>query len=421
MVFLKKMISFFLGIFLLLNCFLAPFAQTAEEKPLLTLQALQQEFAAVYPENKAALARIAAAEADATSEARFMAPEVSLEWMSMPKDSGFSSAEQLNYKVSQRFDFPLKQAFAYQAAKYEAKQVSAEEQMKLAETLASFKQAYFQFIYASLELKLNRELQGTLGAFVKQSSIRYAQNTQVINEPLEFSLELGTLKNEANELEAMRAEAEAGLKALGHVELARYRLPEQFPKLLGVPTEEQLADLLPTTPWWKLQENAVQARKKQQQQSRAAFFPDFMLGAEYQQRKLSQDAWSFELGLSIPFAPWSKTYAEQRAASKRLLAEKLSRAAEEQHLVHEFSMLRSHMQHHREAAVRAKSQLMPESRLLLKTTSMRYGLHKLELADVLRAYKLYREAAGQAYQHEYEYWLARAELEKNLGKTLEDL
>lgn len=407
--------------FVILSFIVLSNVAVAEEKPLLTLSALQQEFAAVYPENSAAFARIAAANADATSEARFMAPEISLEWMDIPKGNGPSQAERLNYRVTQRFDFPLKQAFAYQAAKHEAKRVSAEEQMKLAEALAVFKQAYFQFIYASLELKLNHDLQATLGAFVQQSTSRYAQNTQDLNEPLEFSLELGSLKNEANSLEAERAEAEAALQALGHVELARYRLPEQFPQMSAVPSAEKLQAALSSIPFAQLQSSAVQARKKQLQKAQAAFLPDFMLSAEYQQRKLSTDAWTFEVGLSIPFAPWSKTNAERRAAGKRAQAEQYSRAAEEQHVVHDFAMLRSHMQHHRTAALRAKLQLMPESRLLLKTASTRYALNKLDLAAVLRAYKLYRESAGQAYQHEYEYWLAQTQLEAMLGKSLEDL
>ncbi len=263
------------------------------------------QIAGVKNESKAAHARVRQAYSPES-------PEFEVEAEKTPISSNdVSNAMSINYKIKQTIPSPGKLINEGRAAGNEAKSVKNIENQTVLQILAEVKKTYYDLFLVNKKIQLNLQNKSLFSLYKGVAETKYASNTAPFDDPVKASLEESASGVEIEMLKQEKEELLAQLKYLlgGNLEASvRTEAPayKEFNHSLIELTERANNK----NPFLKARVYDKKSAQNRLSSAKAAYIPDLMAIAAYNQMSNQEDAWTASLGIKIPLWFLSKEQAK---------------------------------------------------------------------------------------------------------------
>ncbi|MDF0644771.1 MAG: TolC family protein [Nitrospira sp.] len=349
-------------------------------------------------------------------------PTLSVQLWNFPQTFNVTQAQNTIFGLSQSFPFPGKLALKGEVASRSAEMTEQAVRAKERELVARLKQAYYDLFLAQKALQIHHEQVDLLRQFVEIAAARFRAGKGSQADVLKAQVELSILHQHAPVLEQRLETAEAMLNTLLDRDPARQLGRAQEPSRLPIDkTVEDLQRLaLGRSPELKAAELAVQRNEQSHQLAQRQYYPDFNVAFQRFQNFQANDGFGAYVGMSIPFAFWSKPKYDagvQEAASAAAAARAQHHTLENQ-TRYQIKDLLSKVRATDQVAGLYHSTILPQAAQSLESARAGYRAGKAGFLDLIET-----ERALRGFQLEYFKALVErqhrlAELEQVVGIEL---
>ncbi|MEK7669797.1 MAG: TolC family protein, partial [Bacteroidota bacterium] len=281
----------------------------SEELQFLVIEALTRN-----PEVAAATIQMRVAERRIPQASALDDPQLIFKLMEIP-GANFNQATYANVELMQMIRFPTKLSKQRDIAVVQAEHAHHDHIERELEIVARLKSTYAMLQYARAALRLNQENQKLLEQIQTAATTQYSVGKASQQDVLKTSVELAKLRAEEASLQQEVITAESMLRALlnrpttspvGELEILPVEpLRQPLDTLLyyaSVNRPMLIHDSLTVV------ESNLNLDLKQQE-----YLPDLKLSLEYVRMPVAmENRWSFNAGITIPFAPWTLSKASSR-------------------------------------------------------------------------------------------------------------
>ncbi|MBF8249095.1 MAG: hypothetical protein HW374_1895 [Bacteroidetes bacterium] len=395
---------------------LSVFGQEAqrEELQFLVIEALTRN-----PEVAAATIQMRVAERRIPQASALDDPQLIFKLMEIP-GTNFNQATYANVELMQMIRFPTKLSKQRDIAVVQAEHAHHDHIEKELEIVARLKSIYAMLQYARAALVLNQENQKLLEQIQSVATTQYSVGKASQQEVLKASVELAKLRAEEASLQQEVITAESMMKALlnrpatapiGELEILPVEpLRQPLDTLLhyaAVNRPMLIHDSLTVV------ESGLNLDLMQQE-----YLPDLKFSVEYVRMPVvMENRWSFNAGITIPFAPWTLSKASSRVEE-----------AEAQTLVQQSNLQWSRRMVDaliREAYAKVKAAefevntyektILPQSEQSVRAQLTEYQTGKTAFIMLLDSYRMLRMSKTDAAMARMKHTRALATLERNVG------
>lgn len=397
---------------------------TPDTARVLTLDAAVAEVLAVNPDVRAAQHRTTAARARIPQAKALDDPRIGVEFYNVPIDTAdVTRGEDIDYRIEQHIPFPGKRFVRGEAARFDADAVAETGNGRVQDILFDLKRAYYTLYQVERSLAVNREHRALLRNLLVSARAWYASGQATADVPLKAQVELSQLDNDTILLEQERVVHQAHLKALlnrpGHEDI---RLPTtlRWPRLTA-----DLAELESMALQVRPEVKTVQAMERREQSkltaARQTWLPDFSLGFAYKQKPGNQrDVWAGSAMINLPLF-WGKNRAVIREAAANLQAAEAEYQSAVRHSQHDIAKAYVGVKTAERLVASYVAGIVPQTKTTLETAHAAYTARTVDFMTLLDAARTYRDARMGWYTAQARLGIAYAELERFVGKPLEDL
>ena len=394
------------------------FAQTAEPEELqfLIIEALTKN-----PDIAGEIYRMQMFEQKITQAGALDDPRLTFKLMEIP---GFKTGEAMfaNLELMQMIRFPTKLSTQRAIAGVQAEHAHHDHIEKELSIIAELKSVYAMLWYARTALDLNRENQRLAEQIVRIAQARYAVAGASQQDVLKTNIELARLKTKEASLQQEVTTAESMMRAiLNRPATAAIGAIELEPlDTLQLSLGDLLAYGFANRPMLLHDSLSVQERDLMLSLSRQEYIPDLNLSLEYvTSPMLGLKQWSFMVGISIPWAPWTLGKASarvQEAQADRSMS--VANFQSTKNMIH----AKVREQH---AALKAyetellyyEKTILPQTKQSLQALMAEYQTGSASYLMLLDTYRMYQEMSTDAAMARMRYEQARARLEREVGVT----
>lgn len=409
-------------VIILLVLLLLPFRAVAEDN-ILTLDEAVAEVLEANQDVRAAGYRFEAAKARVPQAKALEDPMVGVMFEDVPFGDGVTAGEEINYRAQQNLPFPGKRYVRGKAARFDARAVEEASRGQIGDVLLDLKRTYYALYRIDRSLDVNRENQRLLRQFLGSAKTWYATGKATADAPLKAQVELSKLKNEEVLLEQQRITHQAHLKAkLNRTDHEDIRLPSKlkWPRLT-TDLEEVKAMALESRPEIKGVEAMQKRDKAKVTSAKLGLLPDFSLGVEYNQRPNRQDAWTGTAMINIPLFPWGSHWGEIKETKAMLKATEAERQSIKIHTRHEIDQAYSAVKAAERLAASYRKGILPQAKTTLEAARVAYASQKVDFLTLIDAARTYKDLQMSFYENQAMLGTTFAELERLVGRNLEDL
>jgi len=371
-------------------------------EPVLSLEQAVEEALQENPALKAREASVNAAKAHIGVAKSLDDPMVGVELYQVPIDTiAPDQAMDIDYSVIQKFPFPGKLKSKKRAAESEFKSEMSGYDANRLTVQVETEHAFHKLYLAEKSLTLTRQLKALFAKLAASEKARYTAGNKTAQDYLKSKSEMEILEGELALLEAEKIKAQARLNILRHKEpgesIRIADLPKHNHPFPDYKTFEEF--VLKNHPELKMVEHRLNAQQAYTSFARKeASLPDIQLRGTYVSRLNTDDAWTAEAMLNIPFL-WGKnrkalqeSKAKERQAAQQLASQQDERLAS---LKETYARVESNKKSY---AIYA-GQIVPNMSVAMKAAEAAYKAGTTDFIgfiDTAREYKKVQLAALQA-------------------------
>ena len=394
------------------------FGQTTEPEELqfLIIEALMNN-----PDIAGEVARMEKFEQRTPQASALDDPQLIFKLMEMP---GFDPGRAMyaNLELMQMIRFPSKLSTQRAIATVQAEHAHHDHLEKVISVIADLKSAYAMLWYARTASELTRENQQLVELILSSAQTRYAVGGTSQQDVLKTNIELAKLKTKEASLRQEEIAAESMMRAIlnrssampiGQISLEPVRT-------LRYSVDDLLAFGLAHKPMLIHDSLSVHEQDLMLSLSRQEYLPDLSLSLEYVTSPLlGHKQWSFMVGITLPFAPWTLGKASarvQEAQSERSMMASKYQASK--------NMLQAKIREQYEAVKAYETEILyyentiiPQTRQSLQALMSEYQTGSASYLMLLDSYRMYQEISMDAAMARMKYEQSRARLEREVGVT----
>ncbi|HEX9829561.1 MAG TPA: TolC family protein, partial [Bacteroidota bacterium] len=293
---------------------------------------------------------------------------------------------------------------------------------KVISVIADLKSAYAMLWYARTASELTRENQQLVELILSSAQTRYAVGGTSQQDVLKTNIELAKLKTKEASLRQEEIAAESMMRAILNRSSARPigQISLEPVRTLRYSVDDLLAFGLANKPMLVHDSLSVHEQDLMVSLTRQEYLPDLSLSLEYVTSPLlGHKQWSFMVGITLPFAPWTLGKASarvQEAQSERSMMASKYQASK--------NMLQARIRE-QYAAVKAyeteilyyENTILPQTRQSLQALMSEYQTGSASYLMLLDSYRMYQEISMDAAMARMKYEQSRARLEREVGVT----
>lgn len=276
------------------------------EPNTLDLPSLVSEALERNPAIRAADQEMKAMEAAVPQSGSLDPPELSYMRDEMP-GFDFNQARFSRIELMQMIRFPTKLSTERSLAEAMAEHAHHEHLEIINNVLSELSSAYFELWYLQQQMVLQGENARLMKQVAQISGTRYAAGLVPQYEVLKAQTELAMIQNAVVSLRQQERSAKEMLMAIlnrGRADTLGFAIiSEEISTLLPLDSLERAA--LRERPMLIHDSIGVETARMTLSLARQEYLPDLRIGLEYMTMPLEHmNAWSFKLGVTLPFAPW---------------------------------------------------------------------------------------------------------------------
>ena len=411
------------------------------------LQALVAEALERNPEVQAARARWEAAQFRIPQARALPDPHVASEFETT---ADLTRVLGIEYELSQTIPFPGKLGLRGRVARKEAEQAEAQYVAKRREIATQVKVAYYQLFLAHKLIEIKQDELDLFRTFSGIAQAKYVVGTAVQPDVLNAQTRLAASLNELVRLEQERVTAGAALNTLLNrapdvpiqppepAEIPRLRYPAATgllklaaerpsgpPQPLELPpfpyTVEQLQQLaLDQRPDLQAARAAIERGRAAHSLAKRQYFPDFVVGLEYDQHFTGTDVWAPSLGITMPWL-WTKGKydAQVRETRAQVQSSEAAYMAVRNRALFEIRDLLAKIRAAEEQARMYYAAVLPLAEQTLHSSAAAYQAGQVDFLTLVENQRTLRTVGEAYYRTLVAYYQRLAELELAVGAELE--
>jgi outer membrane protein, heavy metal efflux system len=335
-----------------------------------------------------------------------------------------------SYTLSQEFMYPGKLSLMGKMAENGANMSRTDYLEKKLQVYMETKQAYYDALYSSRALTIERENQRLMGQLVEIAQVNYSTGMVPLQDALKAQTEYSQMTTDLLNMAAMESVAKSKINVLmGKKPNNPLQLAEDFPTPPpNFDLESIQKQALATKPALKgmeykiaMAQNGVDLAKKQRR-------PDFEMEYKYNDRKptmssdpmaepVDNDTWSVELMAMFPL--WGgKNEAEINGAKANLESAQASLESMQNMTQLDVQMSLTKAQSAWRQIDLYQRNIIPQADQTYQASMVSYTNGKVDVMTVLENLRALRNAKLAHYKAKIDYEMAISELEKAVGKPL---
>ncbi|MFC1485225.1 TolC family protein [bacterium] len=296
----------------------------------------------------------------------------------------------------------------------------------------NIKDTYYEYIYLMKSIDTTREHIKLLESFENLINIKYKTNKAGYQDALRVQIELDKIKNKLRALESYRVPIISRLITLAGSEKIENIIKEtdaKYPDVLpDIPNKEKITkQIFKTNPILKEQSFYVKEAENKVKLSKLNYFPDYALGVTYidtEKRDLDmvdngKDPFILMVKLKLPI--WfKKLNAEMKKSKYDLLAKEEKYKHIEYKLKEQLEYIYYKIEDGHRKIELYRDSLVPKAEASLKTIHTKYKAGSMDFLNLIEAERLLLDLKLEYFQSIKIYCQQLAELEKIIGKQLEE-
>jgi outer membrane protein, heavy metal efflux system len=398
-------------------------ARTWAEGDVLTLDEAVREVLGANQDVLAAGYRTEAAKARIPQAKALEDPMVGVMFWDVPTNTADVTKGEINYQIEQKLPFPGKRYVRGKSARFDAEAAAENSRGRIQDVLLDLKTTYYDVYRLERSIEVNHATQALLRQFLGSTEQAYAAGQTSADAPLKAQVELSRLQNEEVLLGQEHVTHMAHLTALLNREDhgRELRLPSKlnWPRL---PTSLDEVEAMASESRPELGElRAMEKRDKEKVVSaKQGLIPDFSLGFAYVQRP-GQDAWTGTAMVNLPVFFWGKNRGEIHEANASFKATQAEHRSLEVHTRHEIEQAYSAVKAAQKIVGAYQGTILPQAKTTMEAARLAYGSSKVDFLTLVDAAKTYNELQTSYYETQAQLGTSFAELERLVGKELENL
>jgi cobalt-zinc-cadmium efflux system outer membrane protein len=394
---------------------------TADEQPLLTLEAATQKVVQDNPDLAQTLARAKAMAAIPSQEGSLPDPQITFNAMSLPTNSFSTRQEdmtQIGFGLSQGIPFPGKLALREQAAMYEAEAATLNADELRLRLLSDVKTLWWQVFYLDRTREIVDNNHTLLQQFVDIARSKYEVGEGLQQDVLLAQLELSKLLDQKINLDGMRRSTVAKLNALLDQPANN---PVQLPATLSIQLPEiRQEDRLyqqaeSSRPMLESDRQGIHAAQSKLELAQKDFLPDFNVEAAYGARNnmldgtRRSDLLSLGVSMNVPIFAASKQAKAVDQRTSELMQQRYALQDRWNTVRSEITQSHSDYQRAKQQFVLFDTGIIPQARQTVASMLAGYQVNKVDFLNLVRS-------QITLFEYETQYWKAFTEAQQALAQ-----
>lgn len=228
-------------------------------------------------------------------------PEISGEWVEIPKGSGVSNYNERNFTISQSIDFPTNYIHRKKRGDLEIKRSHLLLEERKLELRAQIETVYYQLVASREQLNLVRQNINLAQDFLSMAKLRYNAGKAPILEVKRAQIVLANIENELSMVQGNYKKHQATLNALLAFPDEKNAVPADSLsyRLLNLSLNELMQNALNTHPWLLINNLSAQIAGKNVSLAKGSYLPR-ITGGYSSQTIGGQPFRGIEAGVSLP-------------------------------------------------------------------------------------------------------------------------
>ena len=405
--------------FLVLIGFGIGFLPKAFGEELLTLDQAVQEALQENPALKAEEASVNAARANIGVAKSLDNPMAGVEFYQVPISTyAPDQAMDINYSLIQKFPFPGKLKSKKRAAESEFKSELAGYDTKRLVTQVETEHAFHELYFSEKSLAITHQLKNLFAKLAASEGARYATANKTSQDYLKSKAEMETLESEEALLEAEKIGAQAMLNIL------RHKNPSEAIRIADLPRHDHVFPdyqefeeiVLKKHPELKLAENQLSAQRSNVSFARKeASLPDIQIRGTFAQRKDTQNAWTAEAMINIPFL-WEKNRKALQEAKARELQAKQRLISQTDQRLASLKEAYARFENSKKSYGIYRTKILPNLSVAMKSAQTAYEAGRTDFINFIDTAREYKKAELAALKALVDYHSAISDLKYAVGE-----
>jgi outer membrane protein TolC len=392
------------------------------------LNRIVDQVIAANPQIKAAHLQSLAARASAASVRSLEPPLAAVEFFQAPIryfPNPLGHQMEIDYSLQQMFPFPGKRSTMSRAEHERAEMLDAQRRTAEQDAIQRAREAFFELYLDYRRLEVNTESQTTLSDVVAIARKQYELGTGKQADILRSQTELSSVKTQEIVLRQDIASREAMINALRNRPILDSVgfIPEIEPQPVSLTYALLDSAAMQHRPELSSMLAGIRMQQAEASVAHREYFPDFMVRGTYKQMLDTTDDWAIMVGLTLPIAPWSiKGRFHQTEQQNYLLEEAQERyngmramiAAEVRDALARVNSSEQQMD-------LQKRTVIPQARQTLQSAQSAYQTGGTDFLMLLDSQRSLYEAEDAYHMAVANYLQSRAQLERAIGISLDDV
>lgn len=347
----------------------------------------------------------------------------------------FNKVGMINFYISQMFPFPGKLELERKSVLNSRDMLISERLEKAVDILGMIKSNYYDLYLLEKKLQINKENQLIVKTFITATEAQYTVGKGMQQEVFKSQIEMSRLQNEYFILLQQKKNIYAELTKLTLMGISENTIfyfadidtdyllnrehfdvnEKQAEKLVDYAFEHR-ADL-------KTIRNKILMNQTDLEMAEINRMPDFNLKLGYKILPyVENNAFTFMVGINIPFAPWSSGKYDYAIQRNKILIKSTTEdyIAKRNEIKCEINTIVNNMQSLKETMNFYYGVQMPQTENTLKSSQYSYETNMTDFLNLLDSYKMYQEAKLMYFESVNMYLKMIAELEKATGLNLKN-
>ncbi len=380
------------------------------------------------PSLEAANAKIQASAAAVTYQQSPDPPLVGLEFMQSPVrffPNLFNNQMEVDYSLQQMIPYPGKLSAMADVERKRTEMLQADRETQEQAIVRNVKNLYYELYLLHRKIEINRDSRDLVQGFVDIASRQYELGMGRLEDILRAQTELSSIANEEIVLEQQVKSMEGMLDALSDrpVTAEIGFIPEIQPAMESFDLTMLLGIAEKNRPELRSMLSNVEMQRAERFSAEKEYLPDFMVRGSYKQEMDGRDNWGMMIGMTLPFAPWSKQkYTAEKARTDANIREAQAESENMRNMVFaEVNDAVQKVESSKAQILLSEESAIPQARQTLESATASYQTGKgdfLMLIDVQRMLVMARLNYHMAVMNLLD---SRSQLERAVGVSIEEI
>jgi outer membrane protein TolC len=332
----------------------------------------------------------------------------------------FDQARYSRLELMQMIPFPGKLSVERRIGELQADHAHHDHLEVINEVVAQLSGAYVELWFLQQRIVLEGENARLMRQVADVSGARYAAGLVPQSDVLKAQMELAMIGNSILSLRQQELAAKEMMMSIldrPRADTLGYAvISDALPEILPLDSLEQLA--MAQRPMVVHDSMMVTEAQVMQSMAQKAYLPDFRIGLEYMTQPLdNMNSWSFRVGMTLPFAPWTlgKTQSQSEEAEARLRKSAASYASTRNMVLADVRTRYLEAASERAQLRSFQSVLVPQAHQTLESVLNAYQNGRAEFMMVLDSYRTVTTVTVDYFMNRMKFEQSLVALQRAVG------